>query len=103
MRAPRDFEEISRTPASSNTSRTAPPAINPAPAGAGLTKTLAAPCFPVISCAIVRLSIRFTLIKFLLADWIAFLTASGTSLALPIPTPTVPFLSPTTTVAEKRR
>jgi len=33
------------------------------------------------------------------ASSIAFLIASGTSLAFPVPTPTIPFLFPTTTKA----
>ena len=36
---------------------------------------------------------------FLNASSTAFLIASGTSLALPVPNPIVPFLSPTTTKA----
>ena len=44
-------------------------------------------------------SVRGTLTIFLLASCLAFLTASEISLALPIPKPTRPFLSPTKTTA----
>ena len=43
---------------------------------------------------------KLTLTIFFLASCVAFLIASGTSRALPVPTPTCPFLSPTTTRAE---
>src|SRR5699024_6403775 len=44
-----------------------------------------------------------TSIKSFLAASTAFLIASGTSCALPVPKPTRPFLSPTITSAEKRK
>ena len=47
---PSDLLEISRTPANSKTALTAPPAISPVPALAGLIKTLAAPLLPTTSC-----------------------------------------------------
>ena len=40
---------------------------------------------------------------FFLASSTAFLIASGTSLAFPVPTPTRPLRSPTTTNAAKRK
>ena len=92
--APSDFDTISRIPANSRTARTEPPAIIPVPAGAGLMITLAAPLLAIASCATVRPSIRGIFMIFLFAAWIAFLIASGTSAALPIPRPTLPFLSP---------
>src|ERR1700730_7924204 len=46
---------------------------------------------------------RFNLIRFFLACSIAFLMAMGTSRALPMPKPACPWLSPTTTRAEKLR
>lgn len=70
---PSDLDKISWIPANSRTARTAPPAITPVPGAAGLNTTLAAPATPYDSCAIVLLSVKGTLIKFLLAAWIAFL------------------------------
>src|SRR5271155_2037991 len=49
------------------------------------------------------LPLRFSLIKFFLACSMAFLMAMGTSRALPMPKPAWPWLSPTTTSAEKLR
>src|ERR1700734_3673188 len=46
---------------------------------------------------------RLSLIKFFLACSMAFLMAMGTSRPLPIPKPAWPWLSPTTTSAEKLR
>src|SRR5580704_8646246 len=46
---------------------------------------------------------RFSLIRFFLACSMAFLMAMGTSRALPMPKPACPWLSPTTTRAEKLR
>ena len=48
-------------------------------------------------------STRGTTTKSFLAASTAFLIASGTSCALPVPKPTRPFLSPTTTNAVKRK
>ena len=45
---PNDFERIFSIPASSNTERTAPPAIIPVPCEAGLSITAPAPDLPVI-------------------------------------------------------
>src|ERR1700681_229177 len=46
---------------------------------------------------------KFSLIRFFLACSMAFLMAMGTSRALPMPKPACPWLSPTTTSAEKLR
>jgi len=62
--------------------------------------TLAAPAVPIASCATVLPSIRGIVIIFLFASCNAFLIASGTSFAFPIPNPTLPLRSPITTVAE---
>jgi len=51
----------------------------------------------------VRSSTIDTSTTFLVAACTAFLIASGTSFALPVPRPTLPFLFPTTTTAEKRK
>ena len=64
---PSDFDKMSLTPASSSTALTAPPAITPLPATAGLRNTLAAPLIPVTSCWIVRQSTKGILTIFLLA------------------------------------
>ena len=98
---PNDFDKIFEIPASSTTARTGPPAITPVPAGAGFKNTLPAPQTPVIWWGIV-VSMIGTLIKFFLASSTALLIASGTSIAFPVPRPTRPFLSPTTTTALKR-
>src|SRR5215470_7091602 len=95
---------MSWTPAASSTGRTAPPAMTPVPGTAGLRKTRPAPKCPVISQGIV-VSRRGTKTKSFLACSTALRMASGTSWALPRPTPTCPRPSPTTTraVKEKRR
>ena len=103
MLEPSDLDKISFTPASSSTALTGPPALTPIPLAAGLSITLLAPLTPIASWEIVLLSTNDTVITFLVAAETAFLIASGTSLALPVPSPTFPFLSPTTTVAEKRK
>src|SRR5699024_6646615 len=99
---PSDFVKISPTPANSNTARTGPPEITPVPSAAGFISTLPDPNCPFISWGIVVPTIG-TLIKFFFASSIAFLIASGTSSAFPWPNPTCPFLSPTTTIAAKRK
>src|SRR3954468_8071644 len=101
---PSDFESTSRMPASSSTARTPPPAITPVPSEAGFRNTRPAPNTPVTWCVIV-LPFIGTLKRFFLARSTPFWIASGTSLALPYPTPTTDFSSPTTTraVNEKRR
>ena len=100
---PSDLDKISLTPASSSTALTGPPALTPVPLTAGLSKTLLALLTPIASWEIVLSSTNLTLTMFLVAAETAFLIASGTSFALPVPRPTLPFLSPTTTVAEKRK
>src|SRR5262245_14525214 len=92
------------TPAASRTGRTAPPAITPVPWAAGRRYTRAAPKRPVISHGIV-VSRSGTRTRSFLACSTDFRMASGTSRALPSPTPTCPRPSPTTTsaVKEKRR
>lgn len=88
MFEPNDFESISLTPASSSTDLTGPPALTPVPSAAGLSKTLLAPLTPIASCGIVLSSTIDTLTTCLVAAWTAFLIASGTSFALPVPIPT---------------
>ena len=100
MLLPKDLATTSLTPASSRTTLDAPPAIIPRPALAGLINTLAAPQTPVTSWEIVLLSTKLTCTIFFSASLIAFDTATGISLLLPVPIPTLPFLSPTATVAE---
>ena len=98
MFVPITFVLISLYPASSRTGLTLPPAITPVPSSAGFNKTLALPNLPTYSWGIV-VPTTGTSTKFFLASSIAFLIASGTSAALPFPTPTWPFSSPTTTTA----
>jgi len=98
---PIHLEIISEYPANSTTARTGPPAIIPVPCDAGLINTCPEPNLPSTSWGIVPW-IFGTLIIFLLAASDAFLIASGTSFALPVPNPTRPFLSPITTNAAKR-
>src|SRR5262249_38641366 len=95
---------MSWTPAASSTGRTAPPAMTPVPGTAGFRNTRPAPKWPVISQGIV-VSRRGTKIRSFFACSTALRMASGTSWALPSPTPTWPRPSPTTTSAvnEKRR
>src|SRR5262245_46500866 len=97
---PRVLVRISWTPAASSTGRTAPPAMTPVPGTAGLRKTRPAPKWPVISHGMV-VSRRGTKTRSFFACSTAFRIASGTSWALPRPTPTWPRPSPTTTRAVK--
>src|SRR5919108_3200046 len=101
---PRVLVRMSCTPAASSTGRTAPPAMTPVPGTAGFRNTRPAPKWPVISQGIV-VSRSGTKIRSFLACSTAFRIASGTSCALPSPTPTWPRPSPTTTraVNENRR
>ena len=101
--APRDLATISLIPASSNTARAAPPAMIPRPSLAGFTKTTALPTLASASWGIVLPWLSATLHTFLLAACKAFLIASGTSLAFPLPIPTKPLRLPTATVAQKRK
>src|SRR5918992_707313 len=101
---PSDFESTSWMPASSSTARTPPPAITPVPAEAGFSSTREAEWTPTTSWVIVEPCIG-TLKRLLRARSTPFWIATGTSFALPYPTPTWDFSSPTTTSAvnEKRR
>ena len=91
-------------PAQSSTARIGPPAMTPVPVAAGLSRTSPAPCSPMISCGIV-VPVRGISIILRLAASTALRTASDTSFALPVATPTLPLPSPTATSAlnEKRR
>src|SRR5437899_4510954 len=89
-------------PADSTTARTAPPAMMPVPLGAGFRRTLPDPKLPTMRCGIV-LPWSGTRIRFFFAASIPFLMAEGTSFAFPIPKPTTPWPSPTTTSALKLR
>jgi hypothetical protein len=89
---PNDLAIISVTPASSRTGLAAPPAISPVPSLAGFNNILLELYLYSISWFIV-VPFRLTLTNDLNASSSAFLIASGTSLALPTPKPTVPFLS----------
>src|SRR3954463_15103239 len=89
-------------PQASTTARTAPPAMIPVPSGAGLSSTAPAPKVPTIRCGMVLPAVG-TRIRFFFAASMPFLIADGTSFALPIPKPTTPWPSPTTTSALKLR
>src|SRR5262245_2637868 len=99
---PSDFVNTLLMPADSTTARTAPPAMMPVPSGAGFSSTDPAPNRPSQGCGIVDPLIGTRTSAFL-ADSIAFLIADGTSFALPMPKPTTPWTSPTTTRALKLR
>src|SRR3989344_3102552 len=98
---PRILLDIFLIPAASTTTLTAPPAITPDPSGAGFRRTLAAPRLTNISWGIVP-RVRGTVIRFFLAKLTHFLIEEATSLALPRPRPTLPFLSPTTTITDRK-
>ena len=89
---------MSLIPADSTTARTAPPAITPVPSGAGFRSTRPAPYRPITMCGIVDPA-SGTRTRFFLAISIPFRIADGTSFALPMPKPTCPAPSPTTTKA----
>jgi len=95
---------MSFTPQQPSTARTGPPAMTPVPDVAGLSSTRPAPCWPMISCGMVVPS-RGTSTITRLAASTALRTASETSLALPVATPTRPSPLPTATRAlnENRR
>src|SRR5438132_4885328 len=95
---------MSVTPAQSNTARTGPPAMMPVPDVAGFSNTRPAPFAPTISCGMVLPS-RGTWSIARRAASTAFRTASETSFAFPVATPTLPSPSPTATRAlnENRR
>src|SRR3954447_9190443 len=99
---PSDLVRMFAMPAASTTARTAPPAMMPVPSGAGFSSTLPAPKLPRLRCGIV-VPCSGTRIRFFFAASIAFLMADGTSFALPMPKPTTPWPSPTTTRALKLR
>src|SRR4029453_8648674 len=99
---PSTFVRTSLTPTACMTARTAPPAITPVPSEAGFTSTRPAPYSPINWCGSVLL-ISGTRIKFFFAASMPFLIARGTSRALPVPNPTCPPSSPTTTSAAKER
>ena len=88
------FVSISVTPANSNNSLAAEPAITPVPLEAGFNNTDVALNLPICSCGKVP-PFNDTVTKFFLALAIAFLIASGTPFAFPSPIPTLPFSSPT--------
>ena len=97
---PRLLPTTSRMPAASRTGRMAPPQMMPVPSGAGLRRTLPPSQTPVTSWGMVvpfmqtgRMALR--------AASPPLRMASPTSLALPMPRPTLPLLSPTTMTAEK--
>ena len=99
---PSDLVSTLWMPADSTTARTAPPAMMPVPSGAGFSSTDPAPKLPSTGCGIVVPAIGTRTSAFLAAS-IAFLIADGTSFALPMPNPTTPWPSPTTTSALKLR
>src|SRR5205823_5540682 len=86
---PSDLVSTFCTPAEVITARTAPPAITPVPSGAGFRRTCPEPKRPRTAWGTV-VCVRFTLIRFFLADSIPLRMACGTSLALPEPYPTTP-------------
>ncbi|AAO37043.1 ribosomal protein [Clostridium tetani E88] len=95
---PNDLALTSFIPANSRTALTGPPAITPVPSFAVIIRTFPVPNSPSMLCGTVVPTIC-TLTKFFLASSMPFLIASGISIDLPIPTPTWPFSSPTTTRA----
>src|SRR5688500_712790 len=100
---PSDLVSTFWMPHDSTTARTAPPAIRPVPSGAGLSSTLPEPNLPTTWCGIVAPLPSGTRIRFFFAASMPFLIADGTSFALPMPKPTTPWPSPTTTSALKLR
>ena len=78
---------MSWIPAASTTARTEPPAMTPVPCEAGLSITRLALNWTLISCGIVVPTIGI-LIRFFFASSTPLRIASGTSPALPSPTPT---------------
>src|SRR5690554_4757590 len=101
---PNDLVRMLLSPAASTTARTAPPAITPVPGPAGFSSTWPAPKRPMIVCGSVPFKIGTVNMAFSARSF-PLRIASGTSFALPWPTPTRPRSSPTTTIAlkEKRR
>src|SRR5215207_1109550 len=99
---PSTLVRTSWTPAACMTARTAPPAMTPVPSEAGFIRTRPAPCRPMIGCGSV-LPMSGTRMRLFFAASIAFLMATGTSRALPVPKPTWPAPSPMTTSAANER
>src|SRR3984893_13571232 len=99
---PMDLVSTLEIPATSITARTGPPAMIPVPSGAGFSITWPEPYRPRTWCGMV-VPFKFKWIKFFFACSIALRIAMGTSRALPMPKPALPFWSPTTTRAEKLR
>src|SRR3990170_4399615 len=97
---PSDLVRMSLTPAISMTARTPPPAMRPVPGAAGFISTSAALNFACTTCGIVEPCMG-TRTRFLRAMLAPLRIASGTSFALPMPAPTWPSRSPTTTTAVK--
>ncbi len=87
-------------PTNSTTARTAPPATIPVPSAAGLRSTCSPPKRPCTSCGI-EPPLSATCTRCFLACSTAFDMATGTSAAFPLPIPTQPWPSPTTTRAQK--
>src|SRR5215213_713750 len=99
---PSTLVRTSWTPAACMTARTAPPAMTPVPSLAGFIRTRPAPWRPMMGCGSV-LPMSGTRIRLFFAASIAFLMATGTSRALPVPKPTWPAPSPITTSAANER
>ncbi len=97
----RIFALVFFMPAISKTVRTLPPATKPRPLDDGFTKILALPCFPRVSNGIEPFSFKKILIRFFFAFLKAFSIADDVSSALPMPTPTSPFLLPITNDTRK--
>src|SRR5580765_3232581 len=100
---PMDLVSTLGIPTAVMTACTGPPAMTPVPSGAGFSRTIPLPNLPNTVCWIV-VARTLTLRRFFLAASIPFVIAAGTSLALPVPNPTMRAPgSPTTTRAEKLR
>src|SRR3989338_900387 len=96
----RSLAVTSETPASASAVRTDEPATSPRP-GEGRISTRDAQYLASTLCARLRVFVRFKLIMARFAARVAFSIACAVSAALPKPTPTRPFLSPSTSAAEK--
>src|SRR5262245_33526865 len=105
LRVPRHFVSTFWMPATSSTARTPAPAITPVPGLAGLSMTSPAPNLPTIRWGTEPPFVTGTWNMLFFADSPALRIASATSFALPSPTPTRPFWSPSATIAlnENRR
>src|SRR4029077_16541470 len=101
---PRLFASTLRTPASSSTARTPPPAITPVPSEAGRSITRAASNRPSTAWVIVDPCFG-TVYRFFFRSSTRLVIGGGPSPPLPSPTPTRSISSPTTTSAvnENRR